>query len=115
MTEAFVKVGVQVVGYKQVFVEQLTGRGINHEFLIETVAVGSIVVSLGDVLDCHRFRAMGGTNPVCIRQVDADRCRGICITGKDCCIYHFRAHTLHFRLAEAGIDWRMILEPLRTV
>lgn len=39
VTQAFVKVGVEIVGDKEVFVHQFAHRSVGNEFFIETVAV----------------------------------------------------------------------------
>jgi len=59
-----VKVGVEVVGDEEVVVEELAGGFVDDEFLVEAVAVRCGVIGLGDILECHRLRAVGRTNPV---------------------------------------------------
>ena len=56
------------------------GVGIERVFplhspnVVETSAISHLVVSIGDVFDSHRLRAVLCTNPVAVRQVDTDWC-----------------------------------------
>ncbi len=77
MSKTFVKVCVEIVGDEEIFVHEVGCLLVNHKFLVESVAVRSLVVGLSDVFKRHRFRTVGGTNPVGIGEIDADRSGGI--------------------------------------
>ena len=55
MAETFVKVGMEVVGDKEILVEQFAGRLVDYEFFVETIAMAGCIICLGDILDSYRF------------------------------------------------------------
>ena len=113
VAETFVEVGVEIVGYEEIFVEKVACGLVDYEFLVEAVAVAGVVVGLGDVLDSHGFGAVGGAYPVGVGQVDADGGRGIGVAGENGGVDYLGAHALDHGLAETRVDGRAVLEPLR--
>ena len=112
--QALMQVGVQVVGQLAVPLHPLAVLGAEHELLVETVAVSSHVVGIGDVVDGDRLRAVLLANPVGIGQVDADGRRGIAVAAEH---RHddLGRNAPHDRLAVGLGHGRMILEPLGVV
>ena len=101
------QIRVKIIGQEQIFVHKLTHLLIGHELIIEAITMRSLIVSLGDIFNCHGLGAMGSTDPVGIREVDADRCCRIGIAGKNSRCDHFRSNALHFIFTETGIHRRM--------
>ena len=54
-------------------------------------------------------------DPVRVRQVDADWCRWIAIATQHGYRNDFSAYAFNLLFLETGIDWRVILKPLRVV
>ena len=73
MTQALMKIGVQVVGDEAILINPRVLCVVPNEFLAETIAERRLVVGLGDILYGDRLRAMILTDPVRVRQVDTDR------------------------------------------
>ena len=115
MPQALVQVGVQVVGQLAVPLHPLAVLGAEHELLVETVAVSSHVVGIGDVVDGDRLRAVLLANPVGIGQVDADGRRGIAVAAEHRHGDDLGRNAPHDRLAVGLGHGRMILEPLGVV
>ncbi len=112
VTKTLVEVGVKHIGDIEIVFKQLTGRRVDHELLIETVAVRCHVVGLGDILDCHRLRTVLSANPVGVRKVDTDSCAREGIACEHRSVDNLGRHTLHFRFAIFRIDRRVIFKPL---
>ena len=55
VAKALVEVGVEIVGDKEIFVEELAGGSVDYKFFVEAVAVRSFVVGLGDVFEGDRL------------------------------------------------------------
>ena len=53
MAEAFVEIGVEIVGDKEIIVEELDRGFVDHEFLVEAVSMACLIVGLSDILDSH--------------------------------------------------------------
>ena len=115
VAEALVQVGVQVVGDEQVVVEQLGRGGVDDELLVEAVAVGGLVIGLGDVLDGDRLGAVGGAYPVGVGEVDADGGGGVRVAGEHGGGDDLGRYALHLFLFEALVDGAVVLEPLGVV
>ena len=115
VTQALVKIGVQVVGDEAILIDSRVLCVVPNEFLAKTVAERRLVVSLGDILNGDRLRAMILTDPVRVRQVDTDRSSRVAVSAQHGDGNHFGRDTLHLLLAEAGIHRRIVFEPLRVV
>lgn len=55
MAETFVEVGMEVVGDEEIFVEKIAGGLVDDKFLVESVAMGCVIICTGDILDCYGF------------------------------------------------------------
>ena len=112
MSQAFVQVGMQVIGDVGILVHQRHGLLIDDEFISESVALCSLVVGISQVADGNALGAMFLTDPVGVRQVDADGRSRIFLSAQHGSTDDVGCNSLHFRLAEAGIYRRMVLKPL---
>ena len=74
MSETLVQVGMEVAGEGVVLLDEAALFGAIHELFVEAVAQCCQVVSLGEVTDGHRLRAMYAAYPVRVGQVDTDGC-----------------------------------------
>ena len=72
VSQALMQVGVQVTCNTTILFEQFTLNIAVNKLFVETVTLGSLGISLGYVVDSNRLRAMSGTYPVGIGEVDTD-------------------------------------------
>ena len=114
VSEAFVKVGVQVVGDVAVFLAEVDFGLIPGKF--RENALGALLrserVGVGDVGNGHGFGPVLLADPVGVGQIDADGRGGIVVTGDDGHVDDLGRYAFDFFLLEAGIDRRVVLEPL---
>ena len=110
--KAFVEVRMQIVGLKAILLRLFDFLLAPHELLGEAAALRGFVVSLSDILDGNGLGTVVAANPVGVREVDANRSRGIAVATEHGNCDDFSAHALHLGFAEAGVYGRMILEPL---
>ena len=115
VAETLVQVGVQVVADGIVAGNHLSRFLVGNKLLAHPVFRSVFVVSIGDVGNRDALRAMHGTNPVGIGQVDADGCRGIFVATEHRRTHRTGRHTRHFFLLKSLIHGRMIFEPLRVL
>ena len=112
MAETFVQVGMKFVGQVGIFVDIIQfGLAINKLF-VEAIAVGGLVVSIGNVADSHRLGAVLATYPVGVGQVDADGRSRIEVACQDGGGDNLGRHTFHFFFLELLVHRRMVFEPL---
>ena len=104
MAQALVKIGMNIIHIVGIFLCLLNLCLTPHKLFTKAITLGSSIVGSSDVVDAHRLRAMLGTNPVGVGQVDADRCRWIAVTCQDGSSDDLGSHTLDHRLAETCID-----------
>ena len=71
-----------------------------------------LVVGIGNVRDGNALAAILGTDPVGVRQVDADGRRRILVTTQHGSTNGIGCHTLYLLLAETRINGRVVLKPL---
>ena len=114
VAEAFVQIGVQVVGDVAVLLAEVDLVLVPGEFREDALRalLRRKCVGVGDVGDGHRLGTMLLANPVGVGQVDADGRGGIVVTGDDGHVDDLGRDALDFFLLEAGIDRRVVLEPL---
>ena len=112
VTQTLVQVGVQVVGLEQVFVDEVALGVAPNELVVESVTLGSLLVSLGNVFDGYRLGAVQVANPVGVGQVDTDRGRGVAVAGQHGSGDDLGRYTLYLLFLEAGIYRRVVFEPL---
>ena len=72
MSQTLMQVGVQIVGDVGILVYQLQFGIAIYKLLVETVAMGSFVISIRNIANRNGLGAMMAADPVCIGQVDAD-------------------------------------------
>ena len=112
MTQALVQVGMQVVAHVAVFFNQSQRLFVAYKLLLETAALRSLVIRIGNIADGNALTAVSSTNPVGVWQVNADGRSGIFVASQHSGTNHVGRHTFYYRLAETRIYWRVILEPL---
>ena len=112
VAETLVEVRVEIVGDEQVFVKKVARSCVRHKFVIEAVAMRSLIVGLSDVLYGHGFRTVGGAYPVGVRQIYSNRSGGIGIPCKNSGSYDFCCYAFHFVFTETRINGGVVLEPL---
>ena len=76
VAETFVEVGVEIVGYEEIFVEKVACGLVDYEFLVEAVAVAGVVVGLGDVLGLRKRGSTGerSSNHCALAEIVSVRC-----------------------------------------
>ena len=72
VSQTFVQVGMQVVAHVTIFLYQLERSFVNHKLLLKTTSLCRLVISIGNVADGNTLRAITGTYPVSIGQIDTD-------------------------------------------
>ena len=112
MAETLVKVGMQIIAHITVSVNSGSRRLINHKLVIESIAMGRLVVGFRQVSNGHTLRTVTGTDPVGIGQVDAYGRRGILVASEHGGTDNVGCNALDLRLSETRIDGRMVLKPL---
>ena len=115
MSQAFMQIGMQIVGDESVFLQSFALLIAPDKFLIETISLRSFVICLSDILDRNGFRTMIAANPVGIRQVDANRSCRIAITSQHGNRNYFGTDSFYFFFLKPFIYRRMIFEPLRII
>ena len=115
MPQTLVQVGMQVVANIAVFVDERNGLSVNHELFPEPIAAGGLVVGLGQIAYRDALASVLCPYPVSIGQVDADGCRGVLVAAEHGRTNHVGRHALHFGLAEARVNGRMVFKPLGIV
>ena len=112
MSQTLVKIGMQVVGDISILIQQRHSLLIDDKLISESVALSRLVVGISQVADGNALRTVLLTDPVGIRQIDADSRSRIFLTAKHRRTDYIGGNTLHLRFAETGIHRRMILKPL---
>ena len=101
MTQTFMQVGMEVAGQVAILFKVCLFHFAINELVRESVAMGSLVISISEVSDGYRLRAMYATNPVGVRKIDADGCSRIKVARNDGTCNHLGRHALHFFFLEA--------------
>ena len=112
VTQTFVKVSMQVIADVAIFLYRVKCDLIDHELLLETTPLRSLIISIGNIADSDALRTIASADPVCIRQIDTDSCRGIFLTAQHGCTDHIGRNTMHHSLFKPLVYGRMIFEPL---
>ena len=112
VSKAFVQIRMKLVRQIGISINQFYFRVAVYKFFVESIAMSSFVISIGNISDSHGFRSVMRTNPVSIRKVDTNRCRRIKITGKDSGSDYFSRYTFHFIFLESFVHRRMVFKPL---
>ena len=84
MTETLVEIRVQVVTDIAITGDQVERRLVDDELFLEPAALCCLIIGIGDIRDGDALRAILRSDPVCIRQVDANSRRGIFVTAQHC-------------------------------
>ena len=113
MTETLMQIHMHVTHQSAVFLRQFTLGVGEHELLVEPVSLRCLVVGFGQVLYRHRLRAVVLADPVGIRQIDADRCGRIAVSGKHRRRDDFCRDTAAFGFLVSFVGGRVVLKPLR--
>ena len=111
--QAFVQVGMKVITCVAIGKNHRTGGIVDDKLFHEATSSRCFRISFGDVLNGDTLRSMLSTNPVGIRQIDANGCRRILITTKHSCTDDVGRYTFDFLFLKSIINRRMILKPLR--
>ena len=106
------EVGMQIVAYITIFLDESERFVIDHKFLFEAITTRSLVVSIGNIADGDTLGTILCTDPVSIGQIDANGSRGIFVTTQHSCTDDISGNTFDYRLAETGINRRMVFKPL---
>ena len=72
MSQALMKISVQVVALEAILLDQRTLSVAPDKLLAKAIALSRLVVSLRNVFDGYGFRTMIPTDPIGVRQVDTD-------------------------------------------
>ena len=112
VAEAFVQVGVQLVGHVAVGFDAGKLRFVDDKLFQQPAACCGAGVGVGDVAYGDRLGAVGGTYPVGVGQVDAYCGGGVEVSAEDCRVDDFRAHALDDGFPELRVNGRVVLKPL---
>ena len=112
VSQTLVKVGMQVVGDISILIHQRHSLLIDDKLISESVALSRLVVGISQVADGNALRTVLLTDPVGIRQIDADSRSRIFLSAEHRRTDNIGGNALHLRFAETGIHRRMILKPL---
>ena len=102
VSQTLVKVGMQVVGNISILVHQRHSLLIDDKLISESVALSRLVVGISQVADGNALRTVLLTDPVGIRQIDADSRSRIFLSAKHRRTDYIGGNTLHLRFAETG-------------
>ena len=111
--DALVQVSMQIAAEGSVLLVDGTDLIVDHELLIEAVALRCLVISVHKVVNGDRFGTVVFTDPVGVRQVDTDRRCRIAVARQDSCGDDFGGHTFDFLFLVFRVGCGVILEPLR--
>ena len=103
MSQTLMQVGMQIISNILVLIHQTDGILIDNEFITETIALSSFVICLGQITDGHTLRTIFLTDPVGIREIDADGRSWILFATQHRSTNDIGCNTLHLRLAETWV------------
>ena len=106
---------MQVVAQVAIRVEQAARCFVDDELLTHAAPLGSLVVGTRQVGYGHALASVLCPNPVAVGQVNADGAGRIEVSAQHRGTNHLGAHAAALLLAEAGVDGRVVLEPLGVV
>ena len=103
---------VQIIRQVGIFVYHLQFLWTDDKFLVESVAMRSLGIGIGDVADGDGLRAITAAYPVGIGQVDANGRGRIEVAGQDSGGDDLGRNALHLLLLELFVHRRMVFKPL---
>ena len=113
VAQDLVQVGVDIAGQGPELARPLQDIGRGGEFRSKPGGQGRLRVGVGDIAQGHGLGAVDLPDPGGVGQVDADRCRGIGGPAKLGGIDDLGRYPLDLLAPKAGVDRRVVLEPLR--
>ena len=112
VAEAFVEVGVEVVGEVAVLADEGEGGVVDGELLTHTAAGSCLGIGGGEVADGDALGAEVAAHPVGVGQVDADGGAGVEVAGENGGGDDLGADALALCFLEAGVNGGVVLKPL---
>ena len=103
---------MEVVDQESVFLDQFPFGVAPHEFLVEAITLGGLVVGRCDVFDGYRFRAVDMSYPVGVGQVHADGGRRVAVAGENGGGDDFGRDAFYLFFLECRVGGRVVFEPL---
>ena len=85
---------------------------VDDELLVHAVAVGRLVVGIGEVADGDALGTVLATHPVAVGQIDADGSGGIEVAGKNGGGDNLGGNALALRFLKARVNGTVVFKPL---
>ena len=112
MSKTLMQIGVELVALITVEVNHVPRLLVNYELFIKPIPVCSLRISIGNVGNGHTLASVLCTNPLRIREIDADGCRRIFVASEHGSTYSAGSNAPHCFFLKACINRGMVFKPL---